>query len=130
MKLLRDLVFFGSVGFLGLLIDTSVLYALKEVLGPFVSRGFSFLSAVFITWLLNRRLTFQGRPSKLKKNEEFFRYFMLMLIGGVANYLCYAWLVLTNDYISNNLYYAVLVGSVVGMFFNFFSSRIFLFRKI
>ena len=129
MKIVREALFFSFVGGVGFLVDTGILIALAPYFGPFIGRGFSFITAVIITWYLNRVLTFRGRPSGLNRRKELAVYFSLMLVGGAVNYLVFTWLVLSYPYFQNRLYFAVAAGSIAGMFFNFSSARLSLFRS-
>ena len=70
MRLIRDSISFGLVGFLGLLVDVIVLYCLVRFIGLFYGRAASFLVAVLTTWLLNRRLVFRERSSGLTRGSE------------------------------------------------------------
>lgn len=129
MKLWRELFLFGVIGTVGLLVDIAVLYALKSVLGLFVSRGVSFLVAVITTWYLNKTITFQGKKSTLSIHQELIAYVGLMLLGGSANYATYIWLVLAYEYVQSNPFLAVAAGSLAGMFLNYSTSKFFIFRK-
>lgn len=129
MKFLREAFLFGVCGVLGFVVDVAVLYRLQDYLGPFVARGFSFVAAVIMTWMFNRSITFKSRRSGMKKHNEFFSYFFLMLAGGVFNYAVYAWMVLAYEIVSKNLFIGVAFGSLAGMFVNYSTSRFMLFRR-
>jgi putative flippase GtrA len=129
MKLWRELILFSVIGTLGLLIDIAVLYALKPMLGLFVSRGVSFFAAVITTWYLNKTFTFQGKKSTLPIHQELIAYVGLMLLGGAVNYVTYIWLVIAYEYVKSNPFLAVAAGSLAGMFLNYSTSKFVLFRK-
>jgi putative flippase GtrA len=129
MSLWRELTLFGVIGTIGLLVDTAVLYALKPMLGLFLSRGISFLAAVITTWVLNKTITFQGKKSTLPDHQELLAYIGLMLVGGAANYATYTWLVLSYEHVQSNPFWGVAAGSLAGMFLNYSTSKFFLFRK-
>jgi putative flippase GtrA len=126
--LLRELIQFACIGSIGLLVDIMVLYALNSTFGPFFARGFSFFVAAIATWILNRKFTFRRRGSKFSKPKEMLIYVGLMLVGGVANYLCYMWLIISYNYVEKNLFIGVAAGSLAGMLLNFSTSRCFLYR--
>jgi len=128
MKVVRELVLFGLVGVIGFLVDSGVLYLLKSSLGLYYGRLFSFISAVFTTWILNRHLTFSERASGLSLFSEFFRYFGLMLGGGVVNYVSYALLVYFVEFVARQPVWGVAVGSCAGMMVNYLLARFFIFR--
>lgn len=110
------------------MVDTLVLYTLAPVLGPFYARIFSFLAAVFATWIINRSLAFRHRSSSLNKRAEFVRYFALMLGGGVVNYSVYSALVVYSAWVSQHLVAGVAAGSIAGMAVNYLSSRFLVYR--
>ncbi|MDR0780779.1 MAG: GtrA family protein, partial [Pseudomonadales bacterium] len=56
--LIRQFIIFGIVGASAFLVDTAVLYLLKDALGLYVGRGVSFVVATVFTWLVNRSVTF------------------------------------------------------------------------
>lgn len=128
MKVVRELVLFGLVGFIGFLVDSGVLYLLKSSMGLYYGRLFSFISAVLTTWILNRHLTFSKRASGLSLFNEFSRYFGLMLGGGVVNYGSYALLVYFSEYVARQPVWGVAVGSCAGMLVNYLLARSFIFR--
>lgn len=129
MKLWRELTMFGIIGSVGLIIDTAVLYALKPLLGLFVSRGFSFLAAAITTWFLNKTFTFKRRKSALAVYREFIAYIVLMLVGGTANFATYTWLVFSYENVQNNPFIGVAAGSLAGMLLNYSTSKFFLFTR-
>jgi putative flippase GtrA len=129
MKLWRELILFGAIGTVGLLVDIAVLYALKPVLGLIVARVFSFLTAVITTWYLNKTITFQAKKSTLPIHQELVAYVGLMLLGGGANYATYTWLVIAYEYLHRNPFLAVAAGSLAGMFLNYSTSKFVIFRK-
>jgi putative flippase GtrA len=129
MKLWRELILFGVIGTLGLLIDIAVLYALKPMFGLFLSRGVSFFVAAITTWYLNKTITFKGNKSTLPIHQELIAYVGLMLLGGAANYATYIWLVIAYEYVQSNPFLAVAAGSLAGMFFNYSTSKFVLFKN-
>lgn len=106
------------------------LYLLNGVFGPYLARFCSFLAAVFVTWIINRNLTFKDRYSNLSFIREFLAFFSLMLIGGTVNFCSYVLLVFYSEYVQSNLYIGVVIGSLAGMLINFLTSRFFLFKNI
>jgi len=115
MQFLRDSIFFGFVGVIGFLIDVAVLYSVVGLIGLFYGRAASFLAAVFATWLLNRRWTFQYRNSGLANSHEFAAYLALMLVGGAFNYGVYVWMVVSYQLVHQNPVIGVAAGSLAGL---------------
>jgi len=126
---IRQFFYFGVVGIVGLFVDVFILYLLNPIFGPYISRVCSFIAAVFVTWLLNRTFTFKDRYSNFSILKEFFAYLSLMIVGGVANYACFVFLILYSKYVRDNMFIGVAAGSVVGMILNFTTSRFFLYKK-
>lgn len=128
LGVLREILLFGLVGAIGFLVDVLVLYFFSGFIGLFYGRVVSFLAAVFVTWLLNRRLTFSGRSSGLENNQEFFVYLFLMLAGGAVNYIVYVWLVFSYQEVFQYPVIGVAIGSLAGMLINLITSHFFLFK--
>lgn len=126
---IREMAWFAISGVIGLLVDVAVLYALKGMFGPYLARLLSFFAAVVATWLVNRSVTFKSRPSGMSLFAEFSKYFMLMIGGGLANYVVFALMVFQFDSVREQPFWGVAAGSMVGMVFNFLSSRKMVFRK-
>lgn len=125
----RELAWFGISGVLGFVVDVVVLYAVKEALGPYLARLVSFFAAVVATWLVNRSVTFKARPSGMSLMGEFARYFTLMIGGGLVNYGVFAFLVFQFAIVNAQPVWGVAAGSLVGMAFNYLSSRKMVFRQ-
>ena len=123
----RELFGFVLAGVLGLLVDTGVLYAVRETLGLVLGRALSFLAAVLTTWVVNRTLTFRHRHSGLGLAREFWRYLGLMLAGGAVNYLVYLLLVWNWTQAEHHPVLGVAAGSLAGMAVNWLSARFLVF---
>lgn len=119
---------FAVAGVAGLVVDVAVLYlALALGLGAYAGRAVSFLSAVWTTWRINRRFAF-GHVEHGSAWRQWLIYLGANLGGGALNYATYSlvmsiaaprpWLPLA----------AVAAGSVAGMFLNFASARLVVFR--
>jgi putative flippase GtrA len=129
MKVIRELILFGIVGVIGFFADTGVLYLLKSTLGLYYARIISFITAVAVTWILNRNITFKQRVSSLSLSREFSHYFGMMLGGGFVNYLTYALLVYFFEHVAHEPIWGVAAGSLAGMAVNFLLARFFIFRS-
>ena len=120
--LLVQFLRFGTVGTLGFIVDTSVVYALRAGLGLYWARALSFLVTVTFTWALNRSWTFRGRDA-----PGLFRQWALFLAanssGATLNLSTYFVLVSTVPFCSTNPVVAVASGAIAGMFINFALSR-------
>ncbi|MEJ5114538.1 GtrA family protein [Erwinia billingiae] len=129
MKVIREIILFGLVGALGFLIDSGVLYLLKDCIGLYTGRAVSFICAVVLTWFLNRSFTFKQEKRARNLILEFTHYFMLMLIGGCFNIGVYYIMVHQSEFVNSFPIIGVAVGSIVGMFVNFISSRVMFYSK-
>lgn len=120
---------FVLVGAMGFVVDSSLLYVLKNELGLYISRVLSFVCAVITTWALNRTITFKDAESGLPGWQEFLSYFKLMLIGGCVNYLAYAAAIYFFSEVKSSPVIAVALGSLSGLFVNYLTSKYFLFKE-
>jgi putative flippase GtrA len=119
---------FGIAGGIGFVVDVAVLYlAMAAGANFYLGRGISFLCAVFATWQVNRNFAF--KPSgALSAWQEWWRYLLAMLGGGVINYLCSAIAVALLPPGPLAPLIGVAIGSIAGMSVNFISSKLFVFR--
>jgi putative flippase GtrA len=129
LNIRKEFLIFGIVGTLGFLVDAGVLYLLKGSLGLYWARVPSFFCAATATWLLNRQFTFRSRVSGVSIFQEYAKYFGLMLGGGAVNYLVYAIAVSLLPAASYLPLASVALGSIAGMFVNYFFARYFVFRR-
>ena len=119
---------FGVSGGIGFIVDVAVLYlAMAAGANFYWGRGISFLCAVFATWQINRNYAF--KPSgAMSLWQEWWRYLLAMLGGGVINYVASAITVALLPPSSMAPMIGVAVGSIAGMSVNFISSKLFVFR--
>lgn len=123
----REFLLFCLAGSIGYIVDVGVVFALKEMLGPYIARIPAFFAAATVTWALNRRYTF---AVVVKKSiwQQYVHYLSLMMVGGCLNYmvylLCmyilYGWLY--------NVFVAVALGSLAGVVVNYFNSKQYVFK--
>lgn len=123
-----QLVIFGIVGIIGFIADSMMLYLLKDLVGLYISRIFSFVFAVFVTWILNRNFTFK-KGKRSNKLSEFIYYFGCMIVGGLANLTTYYLLIGSSQLIVEYPVIGVAIGSLAGMLINFVSSKWLVFTK-
>ncbi|RWC25188.1 MAG: GtrA family protein [Mesorhizobium sp.] len=120
----KQIGWFAVVGVAGFAADASVLYLLLAFgLGPFASRAFSFLTAVFVTWQLNRRKTFAVQPGEPLWREGL-RYLSAMTLGGAANYAVYGAFIMARW----SPILGLVAGTGIGTVLNFLSARSWVFR--
>jgi len=133
-----QLVRFAGVGVVGFAADSGTLYlGLHLGLGYFIGRAVSFLSAVGVTWYLNRRFTFPG-GSGAPLASEGWRYLAAMSIGGAVNFCVYCAIVLglsvhatllANTAKSLIPLTGVAAGSAAGLVVNFSLARFWVYRR-
>jgi putative flippase GtrA len=124
----RQFAVFSLVGVAAFLVDSGVLYALLPVLAYkfAVARVFSWLCAVSFTWALNYQLTFRYRARSLPLS--WFKYLVANLLGGAVNYAVSLLSVALSAVAHEHPFVAVALGSLAGLFFNFVTSKAFVFR--
>ncbi len=128
MKLFRQMLLFGLVGTAGFIVDTAILYLFKDSVGNYWGRAISFPCAVFVTWILNRNLTFRSKTSNKSSAGEFVHYFAMMIAGGTVNYLAYAALVAWSVTVHQFPILGVAAGSLAGMLVNYLQLRLVMFK--
>ncbi|WP_330996809.1 GtrA family protein [Burkholderia stagnalis] len=116
----------GTVGFA---VDAGVLSLLvRGGAGYFEGRALSFLAAVWTTWRINRRHTFeQRRPQSAWR--EWWCYLLAMSLGGAINYGAYSVAILTLPTSPYLPLWGVALGSVAGLAANFASARWWVFGE-
>ena len=120
---------FTLTGGLGFVADVGVLWlALHLHAGYFAGRTISFLTAVWLTWQLNRRFTFAERQEG-SAWRSWWRYLVAMSAGGCVNYAVYSSVVLLLPRSAALPYLGVALGSIAGLAINFSSARWWVFRR-
>ncbi|MGE8364593.1 MULTISPECIES: GtrA family protein [Cupriavidus] len=125
----KQLLTFALAGATGFVVDSGVLYgALALGAGHYLGRLLSFLAAVFVTWRINRRLTFPTRPGE-SAWHEWWRYLVAMSAGGVINLAAYSVVIARLPAAAWAPLLAVAFGTGCGLVFNFLSAKYWVFRK-
>lgn len=137
MKSKYQFIIFALNGAVGLIIDLLVLFYTSIYLNLYISRIISFFSAVVVTWILNRNLTFKQESHfnidqfVRYKNllNEFKLYFLAVLMGGIINlstYYCYVYINLE----PLDKYIATVLGSLAGLISNFIILKFVVFKRV
>ncbi|MGE8318176.1 MAG: GtrA family protein [Comamonas sp.] len=129
LRISRSFAWFLVAGGLAFLVDVGVLSLLRGVLGVYGARIVSFWLAATLTWLINRNLSFAGRPAAGGMLSEYLRYLGLMLGGGLVNLGVYSLLAwgLTQTPLWLAIY--VAAGTVAGMGVNYLGMSRLLYRQ-
>ena len=128
-ELFRQARIFVLVGAVGFLVDGSLLVWLSQGLDLDLvrSRIISFSTAVSVTWLLNRRLTFRHHASR-RKLREWIRYFAVNGIGALLNLGVFLLLIQGYSVLRAYPLVPLAVAALLALVFNFFASRSIAFR--
>lgn len=124
----RELRSFAVIGGLGFAVDAALLTALTQLAGwaPLQARIPSFLLAVMVTWLLNRRHTFAGRGLQRRSLEAFF-YLSIQVCGALLNFGVFG---LCLEFFPRLIRMPVVplaIGAIAGLIFNFATSNVMLY---
>jgi putative flippase GtrA len=119
MRYSTKFMHFAIAGGVGFVVDTTVLYALMGLLGPYGARLVSFVCAVATTWLINRSFAFKAERASVPVWREFLHYLSAMILGGGVNYAVFALLVAVSPFVGNNPVFGVAVGAMAGMQVNY-----------
>jgi putative flippase GtrA len=130
-----QLLRFAGAGLAGLAVDVLVLYlALALGAGFLAGRVLSFLSAVWVTWQINRRYTFDA--AAVSPWRQWWRYAGAMALGGAVNYgvsaavmaLLARWPAAAPLLPAAPLL-AVCCGTLAGLTLNFLSAKFLVFQR-
>lgn len=118
---MKQFIKFGVVGGIGFIVDASILLFLVNILifDIAFSRACSFSCAVFVTWLINRKFTFE-QSSKYSKSKEYFIYFFIQIFGALINFIIFILLVNNIEFMKKILIIPLFIGSIFSLIFNFF----------
>jgi len=118
---LKRFISFGIVGTIGFIVDSSVLMFLVHVeeLSILFSRLISFITAVFVTWLLNRYFTFSASSINISKSKEYFQYLIIQTIGAGLNFSIFFVLIYMFESMKEILVIPLAIGAVFSLIFNF-----------
>ncbi|HJQ61108.1 MAG TPA: GtrA family protein [Vineibacter sp.] len=128
---LRELASFGVVGAVGFAVDGGLLTLLVAHLawGPISARVISFPAAVFVTWFLNRVLTFRAATrASAPSAREYGRYFAVQIVGALVNVAVYAGLVSLWSALSRVPLIPLAMAASLALVVNYLGTRGMVFR--
>jgi len=125
----RQFISFATIGVLGFVVDTGVLYLLIYLFDAdlYIGRVFSYLCAVTITWLMNRFFTFKSQSDHTGLLEQWIKFASCNVLGAIINYTIYALLITFSSNFYENPVFAVAVGTLFSVNVNFFLSKKYVF---
>ncbi len=120
---------FGLVGASGLVIDVATYLALQWLgVEHRAARFVSFWPAVSWNWLVNRRVTFRGRPAQ-PRLRQWVKFTASSLIGLGANVGTYAALTTWVAGFDRRRLLALLAGVALGGILNFLLATMYVYRR-
>lgn len=121
---------FATVGAAGFVVDAAILALGLNLLGlgKYSARAVSFLCAATFTWAVNRRFTFTESAAAQGRAKEWARFVAVNAVGGLINYGSYAAFVTFAYKPYSSPYFALAIGSLAGLVFNFFGSKHLVFK--
>lgn len=128
-KLFRQIIFFGFVGVVTLIIDVLVTYALFHFVGfsAFLASGVGFLSGFFFNFPMNRKKVFNH-----SENDRFSLRLQIILYGTLSVFNLFATSSLVDLLVQRNLLdiqYAKVVVTIIFAVWNFIVFKLFIFSK-
>ena len=126
----RALRSFAVVGGIGFAIEAVLLTVLTQVAGwtPWQARIPSFVTAVLVTWALNRRHTFPGRGLQ-RRSLEALSYACIQICGALINLAIFGVCLRHAALMRDVPVIALGIGAVGGFAFNFAVSNAVLYSR-
>ena len=125
---MSPLLRFSMVGVVGFVVDGGVLQLLVSLAGTdaLLARAVSLPLAVWATWALNRRFTFDASTPAW---PSFCRYVVVSLGGAGVNLCAYTALVLSSSAMAARPVIALGIASVIALSCNSLGSKHYAFRR-
>jgi putative flippase GtrA len=127
LRLMVQFAMFGTVGTLGFIVDTAVVYGLRGTIGLYWAGLASYFVAATCTWTCNRLWTFRGIGSG-PAHRQWLRFLGANAFGFVLNRGTYMLLITLVPLCAHQPVLATAAGAIAGMFVNFSLSRTMVFR--
>ena len=120
----QKLAMYATVGTIGFIVDSGIFSVLLfSHFNPYVSRAVSFPAAVFVTWILNRHLTFGNFKSRSWGGKSALPLYLgVQSIGALLNLSIFVFLELLDPlpYLPELAYLGF--GSLISMFVTYYLS--------
>jgi putative flippase GtrA len=130
-RTLREVLSFLAVGGVGFVVEAVILTSLTLYVGwsPWQARIPSFLTAVLITWSLNRRHTFPDRGLQRRSTEAFF-YTAIQGGGAVINLGIFGACLALSPELAKVPVIPLAIGAIGGFAFNYALSSTWLYSRL
>ncbi len=120
------------IGGIGFIVDTGILYLLAYSfdVSLYTGRVISYLSAVTVTWLLNRCFTFNSESTDLASVgilSQWLKFASCNVLGALVNYSVYALFISASGWFYEFPVFAVAIGTLFSVNINFYLSRKYVF---
>lgn len=128
----RSFVYFAFSGGIAFWIDFFTFWVMTAFGNNlWLSRAIAFVIAATFTWIFNSRISFRGREARYKKFTGWLCYIGLVAIGGAVNYCASMTVLISAGNVSPLImFFAVVVGSIAGLFVNFSTNHFIFFKKL
>ena len=117
---------FATVGAAGFLVDTAVVYGLRNAIGIYAAGAAAYVVAASFTWLFNRIWTFSA-TARAPARRQWAIFLATQSAGFVVNRGVFAALVTFNAFCADYPVVAIAAGVAAGMFINFAAARRYVF---
>ncbi len=122
----QQFIRFCAVGAVGFVVDAGTTLALVHLglAGPLLGRGLAFMLASSVTWMLNKRFTFQASGGL----NRWSLYVVLTAVGALLNVGVYALWIGAFGSTPAQIVVGILWGATLALAFNFTLSKYLIFR--
>jgi|ERR1700687_3175323 len=131
-KLLRqggpEFARFVCVGTGGFLVDASLVYVLRGLLGLYGAGIAAYVGGSILTWMLNRSWTFRTRTKTEPSFQQWLTYLTASSAGFVLNRGAFFAAITCSTFIAEHPIIGVAIGSIAGLMLNFTLNRAVVFR--
>ena len=128
VALLVQFTQFGTVGVAGFVVDTAVVYAMRDWAGLYIAGTVAYAVAVTTTWWLNRIWTFRTLGNIGPMHRQWLKFVIANVPGLCLNLGTYFVLVSFVPLCATHPVLAIGAGAIAGMFANFILARAVVFR--
>jgi putative flippase GtrA len=121
---------FAMAGTVGFMVDAGIVVCLRRFtpIDLVSAKLVGFSVAVTVTWLINRNVAFTAHADA-RLLREWMRYVWANGLGGIVNNGVYIVAVFTRQELAQHPEFAVAMGSLAGMLFNYSAARWWVFRR-